>query len=80
MLQQDRPEDYVVATGETHTVGTCSKRLLPTQAWITAIISRLIQTHEAGRGAPPSWGLFEGSPEFGMASGSEFRDIDQDDG
>ena len=39
MLQQDKPDDYVVATGETHSVASCSSSPSRCSTWTTAISS-----------------------------------------
>ena len=51
MLQQDTPDDYVIGTGETHTVRSLSKRPLPMPAWIGRCMSRLTRATFV----PPMW-------------------------
>jgi GDPmannose 4,6-dehydratase len=36
MLQQDVPEDFVIATGHTHSVGELCEVALPAWDWIIA--------------------------------------------
>jgi len=39
MLQQDKPEDFVIATNEAHTVKDFVKRLFLPRAWTGKIMS-----------------------------------------
>ena len=55
MLQQDEPDDYVIATGETHSVRELVRaRLRPCRARLGEVRRDRPALHAAGRGRPPA--------------------------
>ena len=82
MLQQDEPDDYVVATGETHTVQELVERAFAEVGIerVAAVRAPGPEVLSAGRGRPADRRRHQGPREARLAARGRLREPRQDDG
>ena len=81
MLQQGRPDDYVIATGETHSVRELVETAFGLRgSGLAEICGSGHDTGAAGGGGPARRRLFQGPRTAGLAAQGELRRTDRSDG
>ena len=81
MLQHDRPDDFVIATGETNTVRALRRdRLRPRRRWTGSRTSDRRRLQAPGRGRPAGRGRLQGRARAGLEAADDVRAADPADG